>query len=211
MMEHPAMESQEAKAIAKAQARADYEERRKRNWLTEKRIAGQFLAHGETTDEVPALDLIDRIYLLTWYHEKPVIVREGGEPTPWEVPMLLCDFSLPGKNSEEAQPAKQLDTWLKRTAQEQWGVRIKDWFQHARLELTATADATEVVPGTVQYYLFLCASASKLDDLPAESDWSRRTVTRKDLGQMLRQRYEEFDEILEGAHEAYVIRQAKQG
>ena len=73
----------------------------------------------------------------------------------------------------------------------------------------ANVDATSVAPGTLRYELFVCATASRLDDMAEDSEWSRRTITRRDFVQVLREGYAGVDEILDAAHDAYLIAHAK--
>ena len=75
----------------------------------------------------------------------------------------------------------------------------------------AGLDATSVPPGTLRYELFICATASRLDDLAEESEWSRRAFTRRDFVQVLREGYAGIDGILDAAHDAYLVAQAKPG
>lgn len=192
--------------VKNAIARAEAEEGRKRNWIGEKLIDGEFRALTETTDGVPPLDMVTRVYAMSWRGDRPLLVRSGDASTPWGIPLLEHDAGgdVGGRNGAND---KALDKWLKAEMRQRWGIRVKDWFQHARLELTAIADATSVDPGTRRYYLFLCVNVSKLDDLPDDAPWSRRTIERREFGIVLRQQYQEFDEIVEAAHDAYLVRQ----
>ena len=88
-------------------------------------------------------------------------------------------------------------------------ITIKDWFQAARLQLTATTHAVDAKPGSERFFLFLCANASKLDDIPADAGWARRAIETKNFVALLREQYNEFDEILDQVHDSYLVRQAQ--
>lgn len=197
--------------VKSAIARVEAEEKRKRNWLGEKMIDGEFRAHTETTEDVPALDLVTRVYAMTWRGDRPLLVRPTDASTPWEIPLLdpsAADDAATTTAAKRGATDKALGKWLKAEMRERWGIRVKDWFQHARLELEAIPEATTVEPGTLRYYLFLCVNVASLDDLPDDAPWARRTIERREFGLVLRQQYQEFDEIVEAAHDAYLVRQA---
>ena len=90
-------------------------------------------------------------------------------------------------------------------------MQVSEWFQYSRFELSATRAATDVPSGTVSYRLFLCATGSKLEDIAAESPWSRRTMTQRDLGLMIQSAYREYYEILRPAVDAYLLQRARGG
>ena len=201
----------ETPAQAKARVRAEAWEFRKRNYIDEFRVREEFRARNEVTSDVPPADLVDRIYLLTWHKDRPVVVRQGDSSAPWQIPTM--ERAAPagegnGKGSTK-DGASAINRWIKSEARAQWGVRVKDWFQHSRFELVANVDATSVAPGTLRYELFVCATASRVDDLAEGSEWSRRTITRRDFVQVLREGYAGVDEILDAAHDAYLVAQAK--
>jgi hypothetical protein len=203
----------ETPEMTKARVRAEAWENRKRNYIDEFKVPDDFRARNEVTADVPPADLVRRIYLLTWHKDRPVVVRAGDGPQPWEVPTLEREAPAGKGNGKSSAKSgtSAIDRWIKREARDQWGIRVKDWFQHSRFELVANVDATSVPPGTLRYELFVCATASRLDDLPDDSDWSRRTITRRDFVQILREGYAGIDEILDAAHDAYLVAQAKQG
>ena len=190
---------------------------RKPQWALEKRVAGQFHGQVQGTGDVPPPDRVWQVYLMTWFKGKPVVVRQNETGEPLHIPIAERDPDAPvdhsagrGKPADKADKAdKAIDRWIRETARALWGIRVKDWFQTARLELTANADATEVEPGSVRYILFLCATASGLDDIPEDAGWSRRAVTRRDLVQIIREHHAEYDEVFDAAHDAYLIANAK--
>lgn len=203
----------ETPAMAKARVRAEAWEFRKRNYIDEFRVADDFRARNEVTADVPPADLVTRVYLMTWHKDRPVVVRQGDSSEPWQIPTMERDAPAgegngDGKGTTKSN-AKAIDRWIKSEAREQWGIRVKDWFQHSRFELVANIDATSVAPGTLRYELFVCATASGLDDQPDASAWSRRTITRRDYVQLLREDYAGLDDILDAAHDAYLVAQAK--
>ena len=184
-------------------------EPRKPRYALETAISGQYRARNEPTNEVPPLDRVERIYLLTWLGEKAVVIRHGGPGAPWEVPIAVLGGSTGGVGDAATGGAKALDAWIKTLAQDLWQIRVASWYQASRLELTANHDARDATPGSVRYWLFLCATASRLDALPEDADWARRSITRRDFTKVLRNQYGEFDEILDAAHDGYLIRQAQ--
>ncbi len=163
------------------------------------------------TSDVPPADLVDRIYLLTWHKDRPLVVRQGDRSAPWQIPTMEREAPAGEGNGKGSTKdgTSAINRWIKSAAREQWGVRVKDWFQHSRFELVANIDATTVAPGTLRYELFVCATASRLDDLADDSEWSRRAITRRDFVQLLREGYAGVDEILDAAHDAYLVAQAK--
>ena len=201
----------ETPEMAKARVRAEAWEFRKRNYIDEFKVPGDFRARHEVTSNVPPADLVTRVYLLTWHKDRPVVVRQGDRSEPWQIPTLEREAPAGegnGKGSTKSG-ASAIDRWIKSEARKQWGIRVKDWFQHGRFELVANVDATSIAPGTLRYELFVCATASRLDDQPDDSEWSRRTITRRDFVQLLRESYAGIDEILDAAHDAYLVTQAK--
>ena len=107
-----------------------------------------------------------------------MLVRHNDDLDRWQIP--AADFQL--DEAASGKPAAIFDRWLKQTARTLWGVQVSEWFQYSRFELTATRAATDVPSGTVSYRLFLCATVSKLEDIAAESAWSRRTMTAARFG-----------------------------
>jgi len=193
--------------MQKAQAMALAEARRIRNWTYQKEIGDDWVGELVTTDEVPPIDEIDRVFVLTGHKDRMIVVRADGSDD-FEIPAVEVDAAArdaPRKGS----PAKQLDRWLKPVSKGQWGIRIKDWYQHSRFDMEATQENPDFEAGTHRYSLFLCATASKLDDLPEGSPWARRTITTRDFGNLIRLRYMEFDTSLIDAHNDYVMRREK--
>lgn len=196
-----------------AQAKVKNMMKRIRRWTLEKRLDDDaFRTRNEFTEELPPLAEIQRVYVLTWRKDgRPIVVRQGDASAAWGIPSVERE---PGEGAEAASStakaeAKAFDAWLKETAQELWGIRVRSWYQAARLHLTATSEARDVPPGTERYYLFLCATASGLDDIPEGAGWSRRAITTKEFVSLLREHYVEYDEILDQVHDGYLIRQAQ--
>lgn len=190
--------------MQQAQERAHADALRRRHWTYQKEMGDDWVGELITTDEVPPIDQIDRIYLVTGYKDRMVVVREAGSDQ-LDIPALHLDDAA-RDGAGKGNPAKQVERWLKPICKGQWGIRLKDWYQHSRFDMEATQENTDVEPGTHRYFLFLCVTATKLDDLPDDSPWARRTVTTRDFGKLVRQRYTEFDVSLTAAHEDYVIR-----
>lgn len=186
-------------------------------WGKENRLADEFISRNEETDALPPLHLLETVYLLTWRDGRPLFVRQGDESAPWNIPTVTRDFSDPAegeahgeKQGTDSPSQKQIDRWLKRTAKDLWGIQIKDWFQNSRLRLTAMEQAMTVEPGSVRYHSVICASASGLADLPSDATLSRRLFATRDLVRVIREQHHELVEILEAAHESYLVRQAQQ-
>ena len=194
----------EQKGAEVAAARA----RKLRNWKREKQLGDQWLGELVETDQVPPLDQVERVYLLTWHKDRPVVVRTEGSDL-LVVPTLDVDPAAVDSAGKRRSPAAALERWLKPIAKGEWGIRIGDWFQHSRLEMRATSDNHDYPAGTERYQLFLCATATHLDDLPEGSGWARRTITRKDFGQLLNDRYLEYGRNLHRAHDAYILSRAR--
>ena len=187
---------------------------RKPRYALETAISGQFRARNESTDAVPPLDRVERIYLLTWLRDKAVVIRHGAPGAPWEIPVAVlgggtADVGDTAPPAPAKGGAKDLDTWIKHLTSDLWQIRIRSWYQASRLALTANHDAQDATPGSVRYWLFLCATASHLDDLPDDADWARRSIIRREFTQLLRSHYAEFNDILNAAHDGYLIRQAQ--
>ena len=203
-------ESEMQTLMASAEAKAALVAKRIKNWTLEKRFDdNEYLTRNEITDELPPLNQIWRLYLLTWRKDgRPLVVRQDGSDQPWAIPLLeqeLDDADQAGKPATK----KQMNAWITPTAKERWGITLKDWYQAARLQLTATTHAVSVEPGTERFFVFLCASASKLDDIGADAGWARRAIETKDFVALLRDQYPEFDEILDQVHDTYLVRQAQ--
>ena len=162
---------------------------------------------------MPELDQIDRVFLLVWHKEKPLLVRKGDEFEPWRLPVLdrMAEPELfessPSAKSTSAE--KRLERWLKGVARERWGIGVRDWYQWGFQRLTATTEAADVAPGSERFDVFLCATASKLDDLPEEGEWARRYTSTRDLNKLLRDQHLEFETTLMEVHSSYLIRQAQ--
>ena len=203
-------ESEMQSLMASAEAKAALIAKRIRNWTLEKRFDDdEYITRNEITDELPPLHQIWRLYLLTWRKDgRPVVVRQDGANQPWAIPMLEQE---PEDADTAGKPAtkKQIQAWIKPTAKTRWGITLKDWYQAARLHLTATTQAVSVEPGTERFFVFLCASASKLDDIEADAGWARRAIETKDFVALLRAQYPEFDEILDQVHDSYLVHQAQ--
>ena len=196
--------------MAVAEAKAKLVAKRIKHWTLEKRYGdNEYLARNEFTEELPALNQIWRLYLLTWRKDgRPLVVRQDGADQLWTIPTVEQELDT----SEDAgKPAtkKQMGAWLKPMAKERWGITIKNWYQAARLHLTATTHAVDVKPGSERFFLFLCANASKLDDIPADAGWARRAIETKDFVSLVREQYYEFDEILDQVHNGYLVKQAQ--
>ena len=188
-------------------------QRRRRVYLQQRRL-GDWLARIEESEEVPDLDQIDSVFLLVWHKEKPLVVRKGDAFVPWELPILdraaepaLFVDDSQGPKSKSAE--KRLDRWLKGVAQERWGIGVRDWYQWGFQRLTATTEAPDVAPGSERFDLFLCATASKLEELPEEGEWARRYSSTRDFNKLLRDQYLEFEMTLMEAHSSYLIRLAQ--
>ena len=202
-------ESEMQTLMASAEAKAALVAKQIKNWTLEKRFGdNEYITRNEITDELPPLNQIWRLYLLTWRKDgRPLVVRQDGPDQPWAIPTLEQEPS----DEDPGKPAtkKQMDAWIKPTSKERWGITLKDWYQAARLQLTATTQAVSVEPGTERFFVFLCASASKLDDIGADAGWARRAIETKDFVALLREQYPEFDEILDQVHDSYLVRQAQ--
>lgn len=203
-------ESEMQTLMASAEAKAALVAKQIKNWTLEKRFGdNEYITRNEITDELPPLNQIWRLYLLTWRKDgRPLVVRQDGPDQPWAIPMLEQE---PNDADAAGKPAttRQMNAWIKPTAKERWGITLKDWYQAARLHLTATTQATSVEPGTERFFVFLCAGASKLDDIGADGGWARRAIETKDFVALLRDQYPEFDEILDQVHDSYLVRQAQ--
>lgn len=203
-------ESEIQTLMASAEAKAALIAKQIKNWTLEKRFDdNEYITRNEITDELPPLNQIWRLYLLTWRKDgRPLVVRQDGPDQPWVVPTLVQE---PDDADASSKPAtkKQINAWIKPTAKERWGITLKDWYQAARLQLTATTQAVTVEPGIERYFVFLCASASKLDDIGADAGWARRAIETKDFVALLREQYPEFDEILDQVHDSYLVHQAQ--
>jgi hypothetical protein len=200
--------------MAKAEVKVKNWAKRKRFWGREKRWDGdQFRSRNELTDELPALNLIQRVFILLWRTDgKPIVVRQGDSEEPWSIPMVERDASAAADDSfsgELTANREALDGWLKDAADELWGIKIADWYQAARVHLTATELATDAEAGDERYFLFLCATAAGTKDIPEAADWSRRSITTKEFVAIVRDHYVEFDEFLDQVHDGYLIRQAQ--
>ena len=193
--------------MQQAQERALAEARRIRNWTYQKKIGDDWVGELVTTDEVPPIDQIDRVFLLTGHKDRMVVVRADGADD-FEIPAVEVDDAA-RDGAGKGSPAKQLERWLKPVCKGQWGIRLKDWYQHSRFDMEGTPENTDFEPGTHRYSLFLCGTASKLEDLPEGSPWARRTITTRGFGQLIRLRYMEFDVNLIDAHNDYVMRREK--
>ena len=181
-------------------------------YLQVKRMDERFLAVNQETAEAPPLAQVDRIYLLVWHKGKPVVVRYGEPSAPWELPVIERAAGADGERAgkgKAATPPEALERWLKQSAKALWGIQIGGWYQHSRLELTASALQSEVEPGSVRYWVFACATASRLGEAPAGRDVTRRAMDTRDYARLLREQYAEFDEILDAAHDGYLIRAAR--
>ena len=203
------MSDAESEAMANAaQAKAEVEGRHRRHgWRSEKEIREGWIGELAVSDEVPAIDQIDRVILLTGYKDRMVVVRPEGADL-LELPTLTIDAAA-RDGARKGTPDKQLDRWLKPVCKGQWGIQIKDWFQYGRFEMHPTPENTEVAPDARRFDLILCATATRLNDLPEGSAWARRTVTRRDVVRLIADRYMEYDIMLNAAHEEYVIRRAQ--
>ena len=203
-------ESEMQTLMASAEAKAALVAKRIKNWTLEKRFDdNEYLTRNEITDELPPLNQIWRLYLLTWRKDgRPLVVRQDGSDQPWAIPLLEQELDDADQASKPATK-KQMNAWITPTAKERWGITLKDWYQAARLQLTATTQAVSVEPGTERFFVFLCASASKLDDIGADAGWARRAIETKDFVALLRDQYPEFDEILDHVHDTYLVRQAQ--
>jgi hypothetical protein len=186
-----------------AQQKIAAERRRIRNFTYVKEIGQDWVGTLSETDETPPLDQVDGVYLILGYKDRMVVVRADGE-SKFRIPRLLVDEAA-RDTSARGGAAAQLNRWLKPVCRGQWGIHLKEWTQHTRFELEPTPENTTAPPDSRRYELFLYGSATKLDDLPEGSAWSRRTVTRKDFIQLIQAGYTEFEETVRDVHEAYVI------
>ncbi|HJN92897.1 MAG TPA: hypothetical protein QGF05_09275 [Dehalococcoidia bacterium] len=200
--------------MAKAEVKVANWAKRKRYWGREKRWDGdQFRSRNEITDELPPLNTVQRVFMLTWREDgKPIVVRQGDSEEPWSIPTVERDATASSDDTFSAETAgnrEMLDAWLKDAASELWGIQVADWYQAARVHLTATENATDAEAGDERFFLFLCATSSGTKDIPEGAEWSRRSITTKDFVAILREHYIEFDEFLDQVHDGYLIRQAQ--
>ena len=190
-----------------AQQKIAAERRRIRNFTYEKEMGKDWIGTLSETDETPSLDQVDGVYLILGYKDRMVVIRAEGE-SQFRIPMLRVDAAARDA-SARGGPAAQLGRWLKPVCRGQWGIQLQEWTQHTRFEKEATDENTTAAPGSMRYDLFLYGSASKLDDLPEGSAWSRRSVTRKDFIQVIRWGYTEFEETVRDVHETYVMQRER--
>ena len=198
--EEALIEAGRAKATSDARHRA-------RSWKREKEIGDGWLGELAVSDEVPPIDQVNRIYLLAGFKDRMVVVRpQGGDLL--ELPALTVDAAA-RDGARKGAPSNQLERWFKPICKGQWGMHLKEWYQHSRFEMRPTPENTDIDRDARRFDLFLCATATRLDDLPEGSPWARRTVTTRDMVKLIRERYTEFDVVLNAAHEDYVVRRAK--
>ena len=183
------------------------------HYQKEKRIGSEYISRFEESADVPALELVDSVHVLTWHRDKPVVVREGDEWAPWRIPIVEraeTPEAFEKQTKGRAKSAeKQVERWLKRLARERWGIVVKDWYQFGRQHLTATTQAEKAEPGSERFHLFLCATTSKLAPVPEDAKWSRRYITGRDLNKLVRTEHLEFERVLLEAHSSYLVRQAQ--
>lgn len=184
--------------------------RRRKVYIQQRRL-GDWIARIEESEEVPDLDAVDRAFLLIWHKGKSLVVRQGGAFEPWMVP-TLDRTAEPELFDDSAKPkarstTKRLGRWLKWVAQERWGIGIGTWYQWGFERRTATTEATEEVPGSERFHLFLCLTAVKLADLEVDGEWARRYAMTRDLNKLVRDQHLEFETALMQAHSSYLVRQ----
>jgi hypothetical protein len=194
-------------AMEEARLKTIAHRRRIRHWTHEKALGDDWIGKLETTPEIPGIAQINGVYLMSWYKDRPVVVRPP-DATVAEIPYLDVDeqtaASQGQRTSEEA-----LERWLTAAAKDRHGIRINGWYQHGCLTLAPSPTNQDVPPETRRYDLFLCATTSALDDLP-EDAWARRTITRKDFVELIRTRHPEYVELIEQAHDGFLIRRAQE-
>ena len=183
---------------------------RRKVYIQQRRL-GDWIARIEESEEMPDLDAVDGAFLLIWHKGKSLVVRQGGAFEPWMVPTLDRTVE-PELFDDSAKPkarstTKRLGRWLKRVAQERWGIGIGAWYQWGFERRTATTEATEEVPGSERFHLFLCLTAVKLADLEVDGEWARRYATTRDLNKLVRDQHLEFETALMQAHSSYLVRQ----
>lgn len=187
---------------------------RRKVWREELLVDNTFLSYKDATEEIPPIDLIERIFLILHRGERHLVVRAGDRHEPWLLPIMEIEISprVEGEDEENDQSARsaELDAMIRGSVSENWGVPVQSWRQHTRVQMTARRNQEEYEPGARRYEIVVMGEVGEPVDLPEGSEWSRRFFRAREMNQLLRERYYDRPEF-EQVHEAQVIEALKAG
>ena len=184
---------------------------RRKVWREELLVDGTFLSYKDATDELPPPDLVERIFLILHRGQRHLVVRSGDRHQPWQLPIIEMEITPRLETDDEpdqAERSAEFDQLIRNFARQTWGVPIKGWSQHTRVQMTARQNQDQYEPGARRYEMVVMGECDEPVDLPDDSEWSRRFFPPRDMNLLLRERYfdrEEFEQV----HEIQVVEAAK--
>ena len=187
---------------------------RRKLWRQEKLVDEAYLQYRDRTEELPEPDLVERIFLIVMRGERCLVVRHGDRHQPWVLPILEFDIEprpepLDPEMDQAARHASLTQT-IGAVLEDTWQVPVAEWSQHTRVQMTAKELQEKVEPGARRYEMIVTAEAGEPQDLSEDNEWARRFFPSREIVKLLRERYNDYEE-LELAYDQALIEAAKAG
>jgi len=142
----------------------------------ERKLPDGLLANWERT-ALPDDAKVTHVTLVPYRGEKPVLA--------WRDKRLW----LPEGEAGEGESA---DAAIRRIALQQAGISELRYRQMGHLRCVATRHSVTQAEGTVTYRGLYAVEVQELADFPGDESFERRTVTQRDLNELVRSHYVEF-------------------
>ncbi|MXX79517.1 MAG: hypothetical protein F4Y69_00615 [Chloroflexi bacterium] len=187
---------------------------RRMMWKQEKLVDEAYLQYRDRTEELPEPDLVERIFLIIMQGDRCLLVRHGDRHQPWVLPILEFEIEprpepLDPEMDQAARRASLTQT-IGAVVEDTWQVPVGNWSQHTQVQMTAKELQDKVEPGSRRYEMIVTAEAGEPNDLRDDSEWARRFFPSREVVKLLRERYNDYEE-LELAYDQMLIEAAKTG
>jgi hypothetical protein len=142
----------------------------------ERKLPDGLLANWERS-AMPEDAVVTHVLLVPYRGEKPVLASRDRR------------LWLP---EGEAKDGESADETIRRVALEQVGVAELRYRELGHLRCVATRHSLNQAEGNVTYRGFYVVEVQELADFPTDGSFERRTVTQRDLNELVRSHYVEF-------------------
>jgi hypothetical protein len=142
----------------------------------ERKLPDGLLANWERTP-LPEDAKVTHVLLAPYRGERPVLAYKDRR------------FWLP---EGEAHEGESVDATVRRVAMEQLGVSELRFRELGHLRCVATRLSTHQEEGNVTYRGFFVVEVVETADFPSDQSYERRTVTQRDINELIRSHYVEL-------------------
>jgi ADP-ribose pyrophosphatase YjhB (NUDIX family) len=160
----------------------------------ERRLPDEVLANFETTP-LPEDAVVTHLLIASYRGERPVLAWHDGRLT------------LP---AGDVKPGEALGDAINRLLLEQIGVLRPVAAHLGHFRCRATVHSKNQAPGTVTYRAYYAAQIGELVDFPSDPAYERRIVLQRDLNNVLRTEYAEYQREYMETLDNYVLELRKQ-